>query len=168
MVKADTLKTEHREADDAEDYAVRLERATRGLLAVNVMALEHFEKRIGLSSLRALQSLGRIGPCLVSELAQDLQVAVSTASRLADRLAEAGLISRGVSPQNRRATRLALTEDGRAILDDLVAHRVALFREVTASVGRSERSALLRGAAAFTTAYRALVDTDDTGVANRV
>lgn len=78
MVKADTLKTEHREAEDAEDYAVRLERATRGLLAVNVMALEHFEKRIGLSSLRALQSLGRIGPCLVSELAQDLQVAVST------------------------------------------------------------------------------------------
>ncbi|BDD99934.1 MarR family winged helix-turn-helix transcriptional regulator [Mycolicibacterium fortuitum] len=168
MVKADTLKTEHREPEDAEDYAVRLERATRGLLAVNVMALEPFEKRIGLSSLRALQSLGRIGPCLVSELAQDLQVAVSTASRLADRLAEAGLISRGVSPQNRRATRLALTEDGRAILDDLVAHRVALFREVTASVGGSERSALLRGAAAFTAAYRAVADIDEADVANRV
>lgn len=78
------------------------------------------------------------------------------------------MISRGVSPQNRRATRLALTEDGRAILDDLVAHRVALFREVTASVGGSERSALLRGAAAFTAAYRAVADIDEADVANRV
>ncbi len=159
--------TDHRTTDNADDYAVQLERATRGLLAVNVMALEHFEKRIGLSSLRALQSLGRIGPCLVSELAQDLQVAVSTASRLADRLAESGLITRGVSPQNRRATRLDLTDDGQAVLADLVAHRVALFRDVTATVGRGERTDLLRGAAAFTAAYRALVDSDNQDVADR-
>lgn len=166
IVKADPVMTDHR-TDNADDYAVQLERATRGLLAVNVMALEHFEKRIGLSSLRALQSLGRIGPCLVSELAQDLQVAVSTASRLADRLAESGLITRGVSPQNRRATRLDLTDDGQAVLEDLVAHRVALFRDVTATVGPGERTDLLRGAAAFTAAYRALVDSDNQDVADR-
>ncbi|TGB45430.1 MarR family transcriptional regulator [Mycolicibacterium peregrinum] len=167
MVKADYSMTDPREVEDADDYAVRLERATRGLLAVNVMALEHFEKRIGLSSLRALQSLGRIGPCLVSELAQDLHVAVSTASRLADRLADAGLISRGVSPQNRRATRLDLTDDGRAILQDLVAHRVALFRDVTAAIGRRERDDLLRGATAFTAAFRERADSDKPGVADR-
>lgn len=159
--------TDRSGTDDATAYAVALERATRGLLAVNVMALEHFEKRIGLSSLRALQSLGRMGPCLVSELAQDLPVAVSTASRLADRLAEAGLITRGVSPQNRRATLLDLTGAGRAILRDLVAHRVALFRDVTAALGPSERSDLLRGAAAFTEAYRTLADSDDSDVADR-
>ncbi|OMC29591.1 MarR family transcriptional regulator [Mycobacterium sp. GA-1841] len=166
MVKAERLLTDRGVTDDADEYAVQLERATRGLLAVNVMALEHFEKRIGLSSLRALQALGRTGPCLVSELAQALQVAVSTASRLADRLTESGLITRGVSPQNRRATRLDLTDEGRAVLQDLVEHRVALFREVTAGVGGSERDDLLRGATAFTTAYRALVDTDETGAAD--
>ncbi|STZ87925.1 Uncharacterised protein [Mycolicibacterium fortuitum] len=39
---------------------------------------------------------------------------------------------------------------------------------MTASVGGSERSALLRGAAAFTAAYRAVADIDEADVANRV
>ncbi|TMS52313.1 MarR family transcriptional regulator [Mycobacterium sp. DBP42] len=163
MVKTDSSMTDGRGAGDTDGYAAQLERATRGLLALNVIALEHFEKRIGLSSLRALQSLGRIGPCLVSALAQDLQVAVSTASRLADRLAEAGLITRSVYPQNRRATLLDLTDDGRAILDDLVAYRVELFEGVTTALGRVERNNLLRGATAFTVAYRALSDGDKPG-----
>src|SRR3954471_24083545 len=94
---------------DAADFLQRLERATRGLLALNVSVLERMEKRIGLAPLRALQALERLGPSLVTELGADLDLLPSTASRLSDRLAEAGHITRRVSPTNRRATLLELT-----------------------------------------------------------
>lgn len=134
-------------------YAVELEQATRGLLALNVLVLEFVEKRIGLASLRALQALQRLGPSLVTELGADLDLVPSSASRLSDRLAEAGLITRGVAPHNRRATVLELTDAGQTVLDEVVAHRVELFEMVAADMDARERAALLRGAAAFTAAY---------------
>lgn len=133
-------------------YAVELERATRGLLALNVTVLEEVEKQIGLAPLRALQSLQRLGPCLVTELGEDLGLAPSSASRLSDRLTEAGFITRGVAPRNRRATLLELTDAGRAVLDDVVAQRVTLFRSVAERMSQRERDQLLRGTEAFTAA----------------
>lgn len=138
-------------------YAAELERATRGLLALNVVVLEEIEKRVGLPTLRALQSLERLGPpSLVTELGEDLDLVPSSASRLSDRLAEAGLITRTVAPHNRRATVLELTDAGQAILDEVVAKRAEQFRRVTEQMSNREREQLLRGAAAFTTAYSQL------------
>lgn len=143
----------HDETTLESEYASQLEQATRGFLALNVAVLEEVEKRVGLPTLRALQSLQRLGPSLVTELGQDLDLVPSSASRLSDRLAEAGLITRGVAPLNRRATILELTEAGRAILDGLVADRVERFRDVTEQMTSREREDLLNGAAAFTAAY---------------
>ncbi len=149
-----------REAASREGFAADLERATRGLLALNVVALEEMEKRIGLAPLRALQSLERLGPSLVTELGKDLDLVPSTASRLSDRLAEAGFITRTIAPHNRRATMLELTEAGRAVLEDLVRNRVALLSAVADQMSAPERDALLRGAAAFTSAYHRLAAHD--------
>ena len=140
------------------DYLQRLERATRGLLALNVSALEHMEKRIGLAPLRALQALDRLGPSLVTELGTDLDLLPSTASRLSDRLSDAGYITRRVSPTNRRATLLEMTDAGRAVLDELVALRLQAFGEVVRHLSEAERAALVRGTEAFTAAYRSLSD----------
>ena len=134
-------------------YAAELERATRGLLALNVVVLEEVERRVGLPTLRALQSLERLGPSLVTELGDDLDLVPSSASRLSDRLAEAGLITRTVAPHNRRATILELTDAGQAILDEVVAKRAEQFRRVSEHMSSREREHLLRGAAAFTAAY---------------
>lgn len=147
-------------SDASRDYLERLEQATRGLFALNVAVLEHIEKRIGLAPLRALQSLDRLGASMVTELGEDLGLLPSTASRLSDRLAGAGLITRRVSPTNRRATLLELTDAGRAVLDELVGLRIRAFGEVVAELGEPDRAALLRGAAAFTAAHRALADGD--------
>ena len=137
---------------DAE-FVRQLERATRGLLALNVSVLERMEKRIGLAPLRALQSLDRLGPSLVTELGVDLDLLPSTASRLSDRLAEAGYITRRVSPTNRRATLLELTDAGRAVLDELIALRVEAFGEVTQRMSADDRAALMQGTRAFTAAH---------------
>lgn len=154
---------EQRRRDDAPDsaaadYLRRLERATRGLLALNVSVLERMERRIGLAPLRALQSLDRLGPSLVTKLGADLDLLPSTASRLSDRLAEAGFITRRVSPTNRRATLLELTDAGRGVLDELVALRIQEFGEVVKHMSESDRNALIRGTQAFTTAHRKLAD----------
>ena len=139
-----------------EDFLSQLERATRGLLALNVSVLERIERRIGLAPLRALQSLDRLGPSLVTELGVDLDLLPSTASRLSDRLAEAGYITRRVSPTNRRATLLELTDAGRAVLDELIALRVEAFGEVTQRMSENDRAALMQGTRAFTSAHREL------------
>jgi DNA-binding MarR family transcriptional regulator len=144
--------------DVAVDFLERLERATRGLLALNVSVLERMEKRIGLAPLRALQSLDRLGPSLVTELGADLDLLPSTASRLSDRLTDAGYITRRVSPTNRRATLLEMTDAGRAVLDELVTLRIDAFCEVVKHMSGAERSALIRGTEAFTAAHRRLSD----------
>jgi DNA-binding MarR family transcriptional regulator len=136
-----------------KDFVHQLERATRGLLALNVSVLARMEKRIGLAPLRALQSLDRLGPSLVTELGVDLDLLPSTASRLSDRLAEAGYITRRVSPTNRRATLLELTEAGRTVLDELISLRVEAFREVTQRMSEDDRAALMQGTRAFTAAH---------------
>ncbi|WP_227999867.1 MarR family winged helix-turn-helix transcriptional regulator [Mycolicibacterium sp. P1-5] len=141
----------------ATEYAAELERATHGLLALNVVVLEEVEKRVGLPTLRALQSLQRLGPSLVTELGEDLDLVPSSASRLSDRLADAGLITRSVAPHNRRATILELTDAGQAILDEVVAKRTDLFRDVSEEMSSEEREQFLSGAMAFTAAYGRLV-----------
>lgn len=143
---------------DAEEYSVRLERATRGLLALNVSVLEQMEISVGLAPLRALQSLDRRGPCLVGELGDDVGMVPSTASRLSDRLAEAGLITRRPAPSNRRSTLLELTDAGRAILDELVALRVRAFGAVADQMSNQDRAALIQGAHAFTATQQRLSD----------
>jgi DNA-binding MarR family transcriptional regulator len=142
----------------SDDFLKQLEQATRGLLELNVSVLERMEKRIGLAPLRAMQSLERLGPSMVTELGDDLDLLSSTASRLSDRLAEAGYITRRVSPTNRRATLLELTDAGRAVLDELVALRVQAFGEVATLMSDVDRAALVQGTRAFTDAHRELSD----------
>ena len=146
--------------DVADEYAARLERATRGLLELNVEVLEMMERRIGLAPLRALQSLDRSGPCIVGELGDDLDVVPSTASRLSDRLAEAGLITRRPAPANRRSTLLELTDAGREILAELVSIRIRQLDAVAERMSNQDRAALVRGTAAFTNARHKLSDKD--------
>lgn len=147
-------------ADSSSDYPVELERATRGLLEINVAVLEQMEKKIGLAPLRALQALERMGPIMVTELGNDLDMLVSTASRLSDRLADAGLITRSVSPANRRATLLELTDAGRRVLDELVATRISALAAVARQMTTADQAALLRGASAFTATQQKLPEVE--------
>lgn len=143
-----------------EDYSRRLEQATHGLLELTVTVLERMDKTLGLTSLRALQALQRRGPSQVTELANDLDMLVSTVSRLSDRLSDAGLITRRVSPTNRRATELELTDHGHQALDDLVTMRTAALREITDHMNPDDVQALLVGAQAFTTTRAHLIQCD--------
>lgn len=145
----------------ADIFDARLEIATRGLLELSVGVLGEMEERVSPSHLRALQALGNLGGGKVTELGDALGVPPSTASRISDRLTAAGLITREVAPGNRRATWLALTHAGRAILDELTAARAQALSEVTARMPAASRDALLAGAEAFATAYHQVRERHD-------
>ena len=87
--------------------------------------------------------------------------APSTASRISDRLTAAGLITREVAPDNRRATLLELTPAGRAVLADLAGARARALERVTEAMSRKERDALLLGAEGFARAYDSLARAAD-------
>jgi DNA-binding MarR family transcriptional regulator len=73
------------------------------------------------------------GPQGVAALAQELDVTPSTASRLGDRLVRKRLVRRREDRRDRRAVRLALTAEGRALVDAVTERR------------RTEIAALLAG-----------------------
>lgn len=148
------------EAGDGRDmiidgsYAAELEVATRGLLDVSERALAAMQQKVSVDQLRGLQALRRLGgTSSVGALAEQLGVLSSTASRLSDRLSEAGLITRAPSPADRRATVLAVTTKGEAVLDEFVAVRVLALEEVVRAMPAPERDALLAGTRSFTRAH---------------
>lgn len=66
--------------------------------------------------LRALTALQEYGPSNLAQLAEEMGVTVSTASRLVDRLVGADWVHRTQAPHNRREISLTLTAQGTSLL----------------------------------------------------
>lgn len=144
-------------SDGDEPYTAQLELATRTLLELSVRMLGRMEENVSPSLLRAVQALARLGGAKVSELADELDIPPSTASRMSDRLAAAGLATRSVARDNRRATWLELTSAGHDVLAELVNLRVEALDQVTSRMSARDRAAFLAGAKAFSAAHAGLV-----------
>lgn len=91
-------------------------------------------------------------PRTLTELAAHLDVAPSTALRMVDRLESAGLVDRTVRPENRRETRLSLTDEGRRVVDTVTERRRRDLRTVVALIPDEERAGVARAMAAFAAA----------------
>lgn len=76
----------------------------------------------------------------VGELAEALDVAHSTASRLLDRAVLAGMVARSRSAQDGRAVTCVLTPAGRALAVESRAFRAAYLASLTADWSRAERA----------------------------
>jgi DNA-binding MarR family transcriptional regulator len=136
------------------DYTAALELASRALVDASIAAAERMKGMPHPVHLRALRCLDGLGGAHVSALAGALDMLPSTASRLSDRLAAAGLITRTASPVNRRATLLELTAAGRAALAELARARAAALADIVDLMSESERAALLTGMGPFDRAAR--------------
>jgi DNA-binding MarR family transcriptional regulator len=84
-----------------------------------------------LAALVLLFPLHRLGPLRQSALAELVHADPSTVSRHVALLVERGLVLRVADELDGRASRLVLTDAGRAQLDQLRAERVAYLRTVT-------------------------------------
>jgi DNA-binding MarR family transcriptional regulator len=102
--------------------------------------------------LRALTALRQKGEANLAQLAEEIGITVSTASRLVDRLVSADWVHRATSPSNRREISLTLTAAGRRLLRRYDRRRVALLKEWVERVPVERRADVLAALATLANA----------------
>lgn len=94
----------------------------------------------------ALSTIERHGPITPSELANRERIQRPTVTRVVARLEQAGLIARTADLYDRRSSLLAVTDDGRALLDALRTRKTAFLAERLEALTPDERATLERAA----------------------
>jgi DNA-binding MarR family transcriptional regulator len=126
--------------------------ASRALVAVAARSLSGLPEGVTLPQYRALVVLASRGPQTVGALADALDIAPSTATRLCDRLVAKRLIRRAPSPQSRRVVVISLAARGRHLVDGVTARRRRDIERIVATLDPSERDAVIAAFDAFTDA----------------
>jgi DNA-binding MarR family transcriptional regulator len=101
-------------------------------------------RRLGLSmaQLNILYTLQRCGEMPMSRLAEMLNVSLSNATGLIDRIEERGLVERSRVPEDRRIVLIRVTPDGERMLGEIDALSDGLLRSVLDRLDRSELAAV--------------------------
>ena len=107
---------------------------------------------VTLPQYRALIALAAHGPQRVTDLAEELGVHPSSATRMCDRLERSGLVDRTVAVGNRREVEVHLTRSGRALLDRVTTARRREIARIVKDVPPSLRSAVVKGLQTFSDA----------------
>jgi DNA-binding MarR family transcriptional regulator len=112
----------------------RLSRRLRRATAVGELTL---------TQLSALGTLYRTGPLRLNELARREGISASTISRLVDSLEQSGaLVERSPDPADARASQVAITAEGSAVLEDLRRNGTRLIDRALHALDSSERAAI--------------------------
>ncbi len=100
----------------------------------------------------------------LNTVARGLAVHPSNATRACDRLVAAGLLDRRDNPEDRRNLILELTEQGRGMVDTMMAHRRAAIETVVAQVPPIHRRPLVPALRCFAAAGDVSGHIPDSGV----
>lgn len=118
---------------------------SRTLVGIAVRSLAAAGVDVTLPQYRALVILAYNGPQRTIDLAEQLDVISSTATRMIDRLVRRGLVQREVHPQDRRATRVEITDRGRAVVGAVTERRRAEFAKILRKMDAETRQCLIDG-----------------------
>lgn len=97
--------------------------ASRALVAIAARSLAGQGVEVTLPQFRALVVLRSRGPQRVVDISRELGVDPSAGTRLCDRLVRKQLVRRQRSTTDRRVVRVALTPDGRSLVDQVTLRR---------------------------------------------
>ena len=100
---------------------------------------------ISVAQCYALQVVGEAGSPKMSELADRLQLKVSTLTRTVDQLVAQDLVSRCDDPRDRRICCVTLTPEGRRILDTINREIIEIEKDVLRRIPAEDREPLIRG-----------------------
>ena len=126
-----------------EELAARLQ--SNSLRLLRLVRRDGLGQSLSGPKLSVLSFLATAGPVSLAELAAAEQVRAPTMSKVVDTLFEEGLVSRVADSKDRRMIRIAVTEEGRRLLADGEAQRVAALAARLKRLADSERRALSRG-----------------------
>jgi DNA-binding MarR family transcriptional regulator len=103
---------------------------SRVLVGISARALGSLDEEVTLPQFRTLILLVSRGSLRAVDLAEELDVTPSTATRMCDRLVRKGLVARHARPSDRRSSWVTLTEAGRELVGDVMRRR----REILAGL----------------------------------
>ncbi|HVL26693.1 MAG TPA: MarR family winged helix-turn-helix transcriptional regulator [Acidimicrobiales bacterium] len=130
-------------SDEPENLIDEMMAASRVFVAIVARSLAELAPDLTLPQYRVLVVLATEGSQNMNGLAAALGVTPSTASRLCERLVQRKMVSRRTSRTDRREVRLSITDHGRDLFDQVMAHRRALLGPLVAAVPESSRAELL-------------------------
>jgi MarR family transcriptional regulator, organic hydroperoxide resistance regulator len=106
-----------------------VEQFTRMMFTRIITGLARMLRNEGLSlgHIAALHLIDHHGTLCVSDVAEQLELSISAASRLAEGLVRRDLVSRVEDPEDRRTKVLALTTEGSAFVDRISRDRVRVI-----------------------------------------
>jgi len=103
----------------------------RALRVTEPVRLRFWDSRgLTMSQLRLMYLISQAENSCVGELAHEMRVRPATLTGLADRLARQQLIQRTHDPDDRRLVRVALTPEGKRVLDELLTAARALLEAI--------------------------------------
>lgn len=137
------------ESEDAEALTEALISASRALVAVAARSVAGLSTDVTLPQYRALVVLASRGPRRAVDLAAELGVNPSTATRLIDRLAKADLVSREPVPGDRRAVLVTLRPAGRRLVSTVGRRRRRDVRRIVAAMPADRRVEAIAALRAF-------------------
>lgn len=122
--------------------------ASRALIAIASRSLAD-AGTVTIAQYRALVVLQSRGPQSAQQLATELGVAPSTATRMCDRLVAKELIAREAAAQNRREVRLMITPAGAEVVGAVSRRRRRDLRRIVSAMPERDRAALVRALESF-------------------
>jgi DNA-binding MarR family transcriptional regulator len=126
--------------------------ASRVLVAVAARSLADVADDVTLPQYRTLVLLCAQGPLGMSELAEHLGCAASTATRLCDRLVARNLATRRHRAANRREVEVEATAAGGRLVAAVTTRRRAEITRIVEAMPTKHRSAMVRALRAFANA----------------
>lgn len=109
--------------DELDELAAAFVTASRALVAVAIRSIEAAPVEVTVPQHRALVLLAAHGPQAVGQIAHQLGVNPSNATRLCDRLQRLDLVERTPSPADGRGVQVSISAAGRRLIDAVTAHR---------------------------------------------
>jgi DNA-binding MarR family transcriptional regulator len=136
--------------DDTTNATVDLVlRAARVFAAVTAESIARSGPGVTLPQLRVLTVASEIGTLNNADVARTLGIHISNASRLCERLVQAGLLDRRDNAIDRRQVDLSLTDAGRRLVDSVAEHRRQAFSAILAGMTPAELAELRGPLTAF-------------------
>jgi len=130
------------ETDHAASDVDVLQEATRLLAGIALRSVEVLHGAVTLPQYRVLAVLADLGEVRSARVADALGLEASTVTRLVDRLAAAGHVSRSDDPTNRSAVTLQLTASGRDLVEQVVSWRLRELRRILLCLEPADRITL--------------------------
>jgi DNA-binding MarR family transcriptional regulator len=106
--------------------------ASRAFVGLTARSLAAVDGDVTLPQFRAMVVIAVRGPQRSTDIADELQVNPSTATRMCDRLVRKGFVRRARPADDRRVVHLRLTASGRAVVEQVVTSRKAELERLVA------------------------------------